>query len=446
MRIALAFAALVVLGGSLGVATLHAGSAPSFAAPRSYPAGPDPVSVAIGDLNGDGKLDLATANTTAGTVSVLLNGGDGSLRAKVDYSSGSNPASVAIGDLNGDGKADLVTAARLMLGRFPSRDVVVFFNRGDGSFSARVEYPIGLGYGLMSVAIGDLNGDGKLDVAAANDAGDSVSVLLNRGDGTLQPHVDYETGSLPESIAIGDLNGDSKADLTAANAFASTVSIFLNRGDGGFQQRVDYATGKLPDSVAIGDLNGDGKADLGTANAEVNTVSILLGRGDGSFSAKVDSEVDRGPGSIAFVDLNGDRKPDVVTANAGSNTVTVLSNRGNSRFGSRTEFRTGLQPRGIAVGDLNGDGKPDLVTADGGANAVSVLANTMVTCTVPQVRKKALSAAKRAIVRAHCRVGKIRRSYSTVTKGRVTSQSPKAGTMLPGGGKVKLVVSRGRRS
>jgi hypothetical protein len=437
---------MLVLGSTLLLAASSVGSGPSFAAPKSYPAGLDPASVAIGDLNGDGKLDLATANTTAGTVSVLLNGGDGSLRAKVDYAAGSNPASVAIGDLNGDGNADLVTGARLMLGRFPSRDVVVFFNLGDGSFSARVEYPIGLGYGLMSVAIGDLNGDGKLDVAAANESGDSVSVLLNSGNGGLLPHVDYETGSLPESVAIGDLNGDGKADMATANRFASSVSIFLNRGDGSFQPKVDYQTGSNPDSVAIGDLNGDDKADLGTANAEVSTVSILLGTGDGSFSAKVDSEVDRGPGSIAFVDLNGDRKPDAVTANGASNTVTVLSNRGTSRFGSRTEFRTGLQPQGIAAGDLNGDGKPDLATADGGANAVSVLANTLVTCKVPQVRKKALPAAKRAIARAHCRVGRIRRSYSTVRKGRVTSQSPKPGTVLPGGGKVNLVVSRGRRS
>ena len=106
MRIALVFASVVVLGGTLGAAALLAGSAPSFAAARSYPAGPDPVSVAIGDLNGDGKLDLATANTTAGTVSVLLNSGDGTLSAKVDYAAGFNPKSVAIGDLNGDGKAD----------------------------------------------------------------------------------------------------------------------------------------------------------------------------------------------------------------------------------------------------------------------------------------------------------------------------------------------------
>src|SRR5438046_2725816 len=98
------------------------------------------------------------------------------------------------------------------------------------SFGAPKSYPTG--NAPVSVAIGDLNGDGKLDVATAEEGHEAVSVLLNMGDGTLQPHVDYDTGSLPESVAIGDLNGDGKADLATANRFASSVSIFLNRGDG----------------------------------------------------------------------------------------------------------------------------------------------------------------------------------------------------------------------
>jgi hypothetical protein len=437
---------MLVLGGTLCLAASSAGSGPSFAAPRSYPAGPDPVSVAVGDLNADGKPDLATANNTAGTLSVLLNGGNGSLGAKVDYPAGSGPpSSVAIGDVNGDGKADLVTGNRSMLGRFPSRNVVVLINRGDGSFDARVEYSIGLGYGPLKVAIGDLNGDGKLDVAAANETHDSVSVLLNSGNGGFQLPVDYATGSLPLSIAIGDLNGDGRADLATANRFGSSVSVLLNSSNGGFQPKVDYASGSNPQSVTIGDLNGDGKADLATANAEASTVSILLGRGDGSFSANVDSGVGRVPASITIVDLNGDQKPDLATANAGASTVTALSNRGDGHVQARTDVRTGSQPVGIAFGDLNGDGKPDLATADEGANAVSVLVNTTVSCKVPRVTKKALPAAKRAIARAHCRVGTIRRTSSRIKRGRVMSQKPKPGTVLPAGGRVNLVVSRGRK-
>lgn len=441
------FALLLACGGAalmLGVEALLAGSAPSFAGAKSYAAGPDPVSVAIGDLNGDGKPDVATANATPGTLSVLLNGGNASLGSKVDYESGSSPHSVAIGDLNGDGKADLVTGNMSTFGRFPSQDVAVLFNRGDGTFAARVEYPIALGHGLLSVAVGDLNGDGRLDVAVANDD-DSVSVLLNSGNGGLEDHVDYAAGSLPLSIAIGDLNGDGKADLATANTFGSSVSVLLNAGDGTFQPKVDYTTGPNPPAVAIGDMNGDGKADLATANGnDANTVSVLIGRGDGTFSAKVDAGVGRGPASIAIVDLNGDHEPDLATANAGSNTVTALLTRGDGHMQSRTDVRTGSQPRGIAFGDLNGDGRPDLATADG-ANTVSVLVNTTVSCKVPKVTKKSLPAAKRAIARAHCRVGTIRRTFSRIKTGRVVSQKPKPGTVMPAGGRVNLVVSRGRK-
>ncbi len=342
MRKALGLATLLALGGSVAVAAFSSGSAPSFAAARNYPAVYGPKSVAIGDLNGDGRPDLATANANyggAGTVSVLLNRGDGSFRAKADYRTGRNPGSVAIDDLNGDAKPDLVTA----------------------------------------------NG--------------TVSVLLNRGDGSFQAKRDYRTGDQPYSVAIGDLNGDGKPDLVTANFYRdlpSTVSVLLNRGDGTFQATRDYATGLWPLSVAIGDLNGDGKPDLATANVGAFTVSVLVNRGDGSFQAKLD-------------------------------------------------YAPGGRPYSVAIGDLNRDGNPDLAIANGG-NTVSVLLNRPGLCTVQDVKRQTLPTAKRTIARANCRVGKIRRIYSTrVRRGRVISQKPKPGMVLPKRGKVNLVVSRGKR-
>jgi FG-GAP-like repeat/FG-GAP repeat len=139
----------------------------------------------------------------------------------------------------------------------------------------------------QSVAIGDLNGDGKPDLATTNFGVNTVSVLLNRGDGSFQAEVEYPTGLAPYSVAIGDLNGDGNPDLATANVKANTVSVLLNRGDGSFQRRRDYATGRLPYSVAIGDLNGDGKPDLATANL-ADTVSVLLNRGDGGFQRRRD--------------------------------------------------------------------------------------------------------------------------------------------------------------
>jgi hypothetical protein len=218
-------------------------------------------------------------------------------------------------------------------------------------------------------------------------------------------------------------------------------------GDGSFQPKRDYRTGGAPFSVAIGDLNGDGKPDLATANYVANTVSVLLNRGDGSFQAKRDYKPGNYPISVAIGDLNGDGKPDLATANH-SNTVSVLANRGDGRFQAKLDYRAG--GRGgqywVAIGDLNGDGKPDLVTANFDADTVTVLLNTPGLCTVQDVKGRTLPAAKRTIAHANCRVGKIRRAYSkTVKSGRVISVTPKPGTVLPGRGKVNLVVSRGRR-
>src|SRR6266566_2826007 len=121
----------------------------------------------------------------------------------------------------------------------------------------------------------------------------------------------YATGGDPRSVAIGDLNGDDKPDLATGNLHANTVSVLVNRGDSSFRAKLDHPTGRSPVSVAIGDLNGDGKADLATANSEANTVSVLVNRGDGSFQAKRDYPTGRVPKSVAIGDLNGDGKPDL---------------------------------------------------------------------------------------------------------------------------------------
>jgi len=431
-----------------------ASSAPSFAGPRFYGTTGFTHSVAIGDLNGDGKPDLATANGNeyAPTVSVFMNRGAGRFRARRDYEAGRYVSySVAIGDLNGDGKPDLATAN--------GNTVSVLLNRGDGSFRAKVDY--GTGGGPNSVAIGDLNGDGRPDLATANPAANTVSVLLNRGDGSFRATVEYGTGGGPNSVAIGDLNGDGRPDLATANSEANTVSVLMNTGDGSLRAKVDYGTGPGPESVAVGDLNGDSKLDLVSANCGLrspdylcrksNTVSVLLNRGDGSFQTKVDFTTGRNPDSVAIGDLNGDGKPDLVTANVYAFTVSVLANRGDGSFQAKRDYEAGDGPVSVAIGDLNGDGKPELAVAIWGFrpqfnSGVSVLANATGLCGVPSVKWKTLRAAKSAIARADCRVGKIRRAYSTfVKRGRVISQKPGSGRVLPIGGKVSFVLSRGRK-
>jgi hypothetical protein len=253
-----------------------------------YPTVKDPWDIAIADLNGDGKPDLVTVSTNVplggyvSRVSVFINQGDGTFQPRVDYRPGRQPASVAIGDLNGDGKPDLATANS-------SDSVSVFINRGDGSFQLRVEYRAGSG--PRSIAIGDLNGDSKPDLVTANhntsvsgDFVDGVSVLPGKGNGTFRSKLDYMVPSDDpdldfSSVAVGDLNGDGKPDVAVGSDFR-TVSLLVNRGSGRFEPRLDYRTGPSengagPRSLAIGDLNSDHKLDVVTTK-ESASVAVLL--------------------------------------------------------------------------------------------------------------------------------------------------------------------------
>ena len=436
---------LLVFAGPLSALALPSASAPSFTRAGTYATGPSPNSVAIGDLNGDGWPDLATASGGVGgapnIVSVLLNRGDGSFPGKRVYETGLSSMSVAIGDLNGDRMPDVATA------NAEASTVSVLLNRGDGRLQAKRDYAAGPA--PYSVAIGDLNGDGRSDLATANgSSANSVSVLLGKGDGSFEAKRSYAAGGGPSSVAIGDVNGDGRPDLAIANGELAdnSVSVLLNDGAGGFEAKVDYPTGHSPVDVTIGDLNGDGKPDLATANLSSSSASVLLNRGNGSFRVKRDYATGVRPTSVAIADLNGDGKPDVAIANSDQvSAVSVLANRGDGSFEAKVDHRTGRFPQQVAIDDLDGDGRLDLATANLAVASVSVLLNTPGLCTVQNVRQTPLRAATRAIARANCRIGRIRRAYSSVVRrDRVISQKPRFGTVLPGGGKVNIVVSRGR--
>jgi len=241
-----------------------------------------------------------------------------------------------------------------------------------------LSFDTGSGTFPHSIAIGDLNGDGKPDLVAADDFISAVSVLLGNGDGTFGPNRYYETGHQPRSASIGDVNGDGKLDIVTASQGAEAVSVLLGNGDGTFGPKNDYAAGGSPQWVAIGDLNGDGKPDLATANGNTfpGTVSVLLGSGDGSFGPKSDFVTGYSAWFVAIGDLNADGKPDLATANYYVNTVSVLLGNGDGSFGPNSDYGTGDAPSCVAIGDLNGDGKPDLAVASYNSSAVSVLSGT----------------------------------------------------------------------
>ncbi|MGA9567557.1 MAG: FG-GAP-like repeat-containing protein [Candidatus Korobacteraceae bacterium] len=282
---------------------------------------------------------------------------------KADFSSGLNPFSVAVGDFNGDGKVDFAVA------NANDNTVSVLLGNPDGTFKSHIDYPVGSM--PVSVRVGDFNGDGKLDLAVVNLFQNSVSILLGKGDGTFQPSVGFATGNNPSSLAVGDFNGDGRLDLVTVNETDNTVSILLGKGDGTFLPPVDYATGNTPVDVVIGDFNGDGKLDIAVANHYGNSVSILLGRGDGTFNANVDFATNSLPDSVATGDFNGDGKLDLAIG-TDVGTVSVLLGNGDGTFQSFRDFGPGpnLPFHSLAVADFNGDGKADLAAATDNGMAV----------------------------------------------------------------------------
>ena len=356
-----------LLALSLGLAPAAFGQV-TFAPAANYGAGNAPQSVAVGDFNGDGKPDLATANITGSNVSVLLGTGTGSFAAAVNYGAGANPFSVAVGDFNGDGKPDLATA------NYNGANVSVLLGTGTGSFAAAVNY--GAGTNPYSVAVGDFNGDSKPDLATANFGDANVSVLLGTGTGSFAAAVNYGTSTNPAGVAVGDFNSDGHPDLATANYNSANVSVLLGTGTGSFAAAVNYGAGAIPISLAVGDFNSDGHPDLATANYGSDNVSVLLGTGTGSFGAAATYGAGAGPASVAVGDFNSDGKPDLATANFGGANVSVLLGTGTGSFGAAATSGAGTKSVSVAVGDFNADNKPDLATANYGGDNVSVLLNT----------------------------------------------------------------------
>jgi len=345
----------------------------AFAPQVTYPTGTDPQGVAVGDFNGDGKLDIAVSNVDSFTVSVFLGNGDGTFTLTATLPTDVYPEPIAVGDFNGDGKLDLV------VGNTWSNTLGVYLGNGNGTFGpTRAIAMAGAPYGL---AVADLNHDGKLDLIVTDGSsisvpGQTIEVLLGKGDGTFQAPVVYTVAANPQAIAIGDFNGDGYFDLAIANYDGNNVSILLGRGDGTFGAATTAATNRGPRSIVASDFNGDGMLDLASANNVSGDISILLGRGNGTFAPATNIWTGSLATFLAVADFNGDGKPDLAVTQVWTDNIGVLLGVGDGTFRATSSFVTGVSPLGLAVGDFNRDGKNDLVVVNHQSNTVSVLLNT----------------------------------------------------------------------
>jgi hypothetical protein len=365
------------LGGPGTVSVLLGNGDGTFQSQVTYAVGGTPVSIVAGDLTSHGHLDLAVANSADGTVSVLLGNGDGTFQPQVTYAAGSGTNSVAAGDFNGDGHLDLATANSF------DNTVSVLLGNGDSTFQPQSEPANVVGSGPRSFVAGDFTGDGHLDLATANINSSfgfdgTVSVLLGNGDGTFRPQVTYAVGSAPISVVAGDFNGDGRLDLAVLNngtpTSAGTVSVLLGNGDGTFQPQVTYDVGSLPDVILAGDFTGDGHLDLavvnagnGSYNGPISTISVLLGNGDGAFQPQVTypvGSVGSYPTAIVEGDFTGDGRTDLAVVNQGpgfsAGTVSVLLGNGDGTFQPQVTYAVVAGPSAIVAGDFAGNGRLDL--------------------------------------------------------------------------------------
>jgi len=352
-----------------------------FTAGESFATAGYPNNVVVAAFNGDKKLDFATSNNAGQWITVGLGNGDGTFRSSQSYGY-SWPATinaVATADLNGDGNLDLVEG-----GGGTGAGIWVMLGSAHGVFGAPTSIAVGCGEanrsGVSYIALGDVNGDGKVDVVANlitdpyNCFNNEVAVVEGLGTGKFKAPVYYSTGTTQQSysIQLADLRGDGRLDIVTSNGDGS-LSVLLNNGKGvyGTANVITGASGTGAGNIVVGDFNNDGKLDLAIAGADIY---VLLGNGDGTFQAPITTPSPINPVGLTAGDFNGDGKLDLAVTSWNDNgSLQIFTGNGDGTFtvGTLYKFNAWVEcypsggpgPYWISAGDLNQDGKLDLAIA-----------------------------------------------------------------------------------
>jgi hypothetical protein len=345
------------------------------------PVGESPGSVALGDLNGDGRLDIVVANERGGHLTVLLGDGAGQFaRAPGSpVAAGNLPNDIALGHFNADSALDIAVA------NHETDYLTVLLGDGRGGFQQAPGSPVRVGVRPHphGIAAADFDGDGNLDLVTDGWETDELEVLRGDGHGDFAPHTILSVGRHPyQRVRALDINGDGTADIVTANLRGASVTVLAGDGRGGFRPAAGspFPAHPFPTAVASGDFNGDGRADLAVTNSPSNSagrgrdgLSLLFGA-DGAFRVTGISPVATGaaPTQLAVGDFDADGRDELAVSNMNSGTVTI-ARYAEGAVVVAENIRVGSLPKGIAAGDLNGDGKPDLVVANNGDDDIAIL-------------------------------------------------------------------------
>ncbi|CAF3346940.1 unnamed protein product [Rotaria sp. Silwood2] len=380
----------------------------------------------VGDFNNDGHLDVVVANYESNSIGLFINLGNGTFRNQEEYYVGvySTPSFLVTGDFNEDQYLDIV----LIL--YNNSKIAILLGYGNGNFSYKEIYSTDENFHFYSIAVGDINNDGHLDVIAPDVKNGSFNIFIGYGNGTFKniililtiidfyPYVvqcgdlnndkildivasdsfDHgiailfgdgngffqnqlvtsTKGSHSSSIAVGNLNSDNWLDIIYVDEFSAYVVILLNSGNGTFENVTHYLTvqGSQPHSVALGYLNDDNLLDIVIANTLDDSINILFGNENGKFRrrTRISTGFESRPKSVVIGDFNNDNKQDFVVANKGNDSIVIFLVHYEADFINGNYFVTGtsLHPSSVAVGDLNNDGVSDIAAANLGTNTVEI--------------------------------------------------------------------------
>src|ERR1022692_4130509 len=353
-------------------------TSPLFSPYVAYPVGSSPQVVAIGDLDGDGRNDVAVAtsfNSDAANdymLHVFIQASDGTLKPRVKYPLAIRPQSIDIGDVNGDGRADVVVG----ISNGSGIKIGVLLQNASGTLDPMVSYTTVNSY---QVKIGDFNGDGRMDIAGINWGGydDGLDVFLQTAAGTLAPPVTYHAphGGNDE-LDAGDVNGDGRTDLVvmSGQTYAlPNLSVVLQNADGTLAPSSPYSLGSniLSHGIAVGDTNGDGRSDIVVSyggNRPSSFVARFLQNDQGTLDPAASYPSYDIPQAMVLADVDSDGRKDALVLHGGWLRLGVYRQTASGDFSGEELYpishASQYQPQALAVGDINGDGLPDAVIAD----------------------------------------------------------------------------------